>query len=335
MTTPTGILFSFPVAQPLNSGAVVGASSLQFYLTGTTTLATIYTDGALSTPASNPLNADSTGTFAAIYLDPTVTYRVQWYAGSNATGTKLKDIDPYLPQTGRSSSGLLYAASVSAGAFGETIQNTSNNATSMTRTAWTNDASSSLIAAMASSTRVAAPITNAPTSTQGLLYTTGAYPLVLGANGAAGLQITSTQAIQGWGASSSGWEDMTPDHGTFTVTGTGFSGSVTGTATWARIGKLVIVSLPGLSGTSNATSFTLTGIPAAIQPPTLNQNFCISNGQDNTVQSYLIIGVAAASGTWTLNKMTNGGAGFGFSSTGFTASGTKGMSVTAIAYMLL
>ncbi len=68
-------------------------------------------------------------------------------------------------------------------------------------------------------------------------------------------------AIQGLGPVKGALVDMTPDTGTFTITYTGFTATVTGTASWVRIGKLVMLTLPAGSGTSNATSFTATGLP--------------------------------------------------------------------------
>ena len=57
-----------------------------------------------------------------------------------------------------------------------------------------------------------------------------------------------------------------PTNGSFTITGNGFSGSVTGTAEYNVNGKIAILSLPALSGTSNSTSFTLSGLPNILVP---------------------------------------------------------------------
>ena len=56
------------------------------------------------------------------------------------------------------------------------------------------------------------------------------------------------------------------EEGSFTATGVGFSGSVTGTAHYVKIGKVVTLELPLLSGTSNATLFEITGLPSDIFP---------------------------------------------------------------------
>lgn len=73
------------------NGAPIAGALLQFYLTGTNTPATVYTTSSLATALSNPVAADSGGLFAPIYLDPTVTYRMQL---QTALGGVIRDIDP-------------------------------------------------------------------------------------------------------------------------------------------------------------------------------------------------------------------------------------------------
>jgi hypothetical protein len=73
------------------NGAPMAGAMLQFYVTGTTTPANVYTDKTLATPLSNPVVADSGGLFVPIYTDPTVTYRVQL---QTSVGAVVRDIDP-------------------------------------------------------------------------------------------------------------------------------------------------------------------------------------------------------------------------------------------------
>ena len=102
---PTGILFNDPQAKPLSTtGSPQAGAYWIFYLTGTTTPANVYQDGGLTTPLSQvpgtaqpSCTADSAGRFNPIYLDPSVTYRVQLF---NQTGSKLEDTDPYVVPTG-------------------------------------------------------------------------------------------------------------------------------------------------------------------------------------------------------------------------------------------
>ena len=50
------------------------------------------------------------------------------------------------------------------------------------------------------------------------------------------------------------------------MTATGYGSAVTGTARYTQVGALVTLHLPQLSGTSNAETMTLTGLPGALQP---------------------------------------------------------------------
>jgi hypothetical protein len=142
---------------------------------------------------------------------------------------------------------------------------------------------------------------------------------------------TTSPTIQGWGPNVGALADMTPDTGSATLTGTGFSGTApTCTLTWRRQGTQITVNIAGLSGTSNATTFTLSGIPAAIQAA-VAQNSTVVTAEDNTVQTYAVIGVSST-GTWTINKIANGGAGNGLAA--WTAAGTKGLLACSFTYEL-
>lgn len=97
-----GILFYNPINTPLGlTGLTLPLSFYQFYLTGTTTPVAVYQDAGLS--AAFPVNpitgqevvtASGTGQFPAIYLDPSVVYRIQFY---NQLGILIQDTDPYIP----------------------------------------------------------------------------------------------------------------------------------------------------------------------------------------------------------------------------------------------
>lgn len=108
-------LFAQPFYTALDSnGDAISGATLTFYVTGTTTLSSVYANSTLATPLSNPVTADSAGRFAAIYLDPTVTYRVILKDGS---GNTIKDVDP----VSLSASGLTFLQS-GAGAAGRSVQ---------------------------------------------------------------------------------------------------------------------------------------------------------------------------------------------------------------------
>jgi hypothetical protein len=81
-----------PQAVRVNSAGLPYASAyISFTLTGTTTNTDTYQDNALGTAHANPVVADSAGQFAAIYLDPDITYRARIY---DADDNLLDDIDP-------------------------------------------------------------------------------------------------------------------------------------------------------------------------------------------------------------------------------------------------
>jgi len=84
--------------------------------------------------------------------------------------------------------------------------------------------------------------------------TSGTFSTTLGVTGAS----TLTGGIASLGTAQS-----------FTATATGLTTSLTGTVYYRKVGDLVTLDLPIIGGTSNATTFTLTGMPAAIIPATL------------------------------------------------------------------
>jgi hypothetical protein len=76
-----------------------------FYVSGTTNPAQVYQDAGLTLPypaaalnGSSPLytvlQADGTGAFSPIFLNPELIYRVQLYS---STWSLVEDVDPYVP----------------------------------------------------------------------------------------------------------------------------------------------------------------------------------------------------------------------------------------------
>jgi hypothetical protein len=150
-------------------------------------------------------------------------------------------------------------------------------------------------------------------------------PLVVQIAGVNRFQVNgTTTSIQGQGPTAAALVDMTPDRGTFTLTGTGFTVAPTSTATWYRIGNVVLLNVGALQGTSNATTLTATGLPAAIQP-SLAQTVPSCDMEDNgAVLPNSSASFAAGSGTSTFNptqaasgSWTNSGV-KGFRNTGGT-----------------
>jgi hypothetical protein len=102
----TGQLFYDPIPRPLSSlGVSLPGAYYNFYVSGTTTPAQVYQDAGLTLPypaaslnGSSPLytvlQADGTGAFTPIFLNPETIYRVQLY---NSTWSLIEDVDPYVP----------------------------------------------------------------------------------------------------------------------------------------------------------------------------------------------------------------------------------------------
>ena len=112
--------------------------------------------------------------------------------------------------------------------------------------------------------------------------------------------------------------------GSFTVTGTGFAVNPTGLATYVRSGNIIGLSLPELSGASNAAGFTLTGLPAAVVPVHApNQVVTITDGEGGATDGYGLLQLAAGSPIITLISPV--------SATGaWTATGTKRLYATSV-----
>lgn len=77
------------------NGLPVAGAYLYFYHTGTDNLAPVYLNSSMTTPATNPVQADSAARFPNLYLDSSITYRIRV---TDKEGTPLgNDVDPYIP----------------------------------------------------------------------------------------------------------------------------------------------------------------------------------------------------------------------------------------------
>jgi hypothetical protein len=137
------------------------------------------------------------------------------------------------------------------------------------------------------------------------------------------------------------WRLLNPSvfGGTFTITGNGFSSNPTGTATWSRSGPsggMVTINVPALLATSNATTFTLTGIPSAIQPATLAAQYTpIIVAVNSGVVILACIEIVNGSGTWTVGTTGVGSGSTYVFPNGWSNSGNKGIGVpTSFSYLL-
>jgi hypothetical protein len=104
-------------AQSCLSPAFAG-STYQFFLSGSSTPANVYQDGALTTPfpITGFVTADSYGRFPPIYLDTSVIYLVQFY---DSTNTLRWQVDPYTPPLATVGTSALSAYGFQIAATGE------------------------------------------------------------------------------------------------------------------------------------------------------------------------------------------------------------------------
>lgn len=109
----------------------------------------------------------------------------------------------------------------------------------------------------------------------------------------------------------------------FTATGTGFTSSPTGSVIYSINGKTVTLDIPTITGTSNATTFTLTGAPAAVFPSA--DKDVVARITDNGGGA---VGFARVKTTGVIEVYATIGGG------AFTAAGTKAISPLSIAYSL-
>lgn len=127
---------------------------------------------------------------------------------------------------------------------------------------------------------------------------------------------------------------ITPTSGSFTGTLTGMSGATTGTLFYRCALNSCTVSTGATAqilGTSNTTAFTITGLPAAAQPTSGVCDVTHAVNSGSTVSALFCI--SGGSGTIAFSILTAGAN--TYNSSGFTASGNKGVSNWTITYSTL
>lgn len=115
--------------------------------------------------------------------------------------------------------------------------------------------------------------------------------------------------------------------GSFTGVLTGMTATVNITVNYTRNGYMVLISYAGASGTSNATTMTLTGAPSSISPTAQQRIYAqsvLDNGGPNSLLGRVTV---ETSGTMTYATDLNG--------TAFTNANSKGVNRSAFAYSLL
>ena len=125
----------------------------------------------------------------------------------------------------------------------------------------------------------------------------------------------------------------TYETGSFTGTLTGVSGTVTGTVNYTRVGNIVYINVPNpITGTSNAITMTLTGLPSAINPASAVGAASGYHATDNNIGKWATVIVGSNKFTFGLWVVT--GTYVGDDPNGWTSSGTKGIPSGSWVYML-
>lgn len=133
------------------------------------------------------------------------------------------------------------------------------------------------------------------------------------------VNLASSAAVTGILPVANGGVDQTA-YTSFSPGFTGFSVNPTVVARYKQIGKTVFVFIESTSGgTSNATGFTITGLPvtSATTSSSVPTRFCSGIGQDSGVLTQVTFDIASNSTTITLYK------GVSTTATSWTNSGTK------------
>ena len=112
------------------------------------------------------------------------------------------------------------------------------------------------------------------------------------------------------------WDKSGAGSGSFTATLTGCTTAPTATVLYVVTDNLVTLTIPSVSATSNATTCTLTGLPAYIQPATLNASCNIVGQNAGAYSNNITAAISPGSGTITLS--------FAGSGAGWTNTGVKG-----------
>jgi hypothetical protein len=117
----------------------------------------------------------------------------------------------------------------------------------------------------------------------------------------------------------------TYEEGSFTLTAMGMSAVVQATAYYVKRSKLVSMYIPLLSGTSNDTGFTLTGLPAALTPVRDSWHYASIVDNGNSDAGHIVLTTASTTlVVWRNNNPINT----------WTGSGTKTVRPVYVNYLL-
>jgi hypothetical protein len=290
-------LFTLPGQTPLSAGTVVPGAKLTFSQTGTSTLQNTYTTEALSVAHANPVVADASGTFPAIYLDPTLpSYRAVL---TDANDVEIETWDG-VPSTQGTQQSTRYE-STNPNIFLYDTDGTVNKR--------------KFVLKVSGNRFVVQAVNDAETVFNDVLSVINNTT-----------DTTVTLPLDSYLSNGAGTTNLIAD-----ITDVSFAGALTGLTTSPTttvliyaVGNLAIVYITGASGTSNSTAFTITGIPAAFRPGGTIEGI-VTRVIDNGTTQYGIVSVNN-SGVMTFGVGATNGV--------FTGSGTKGVPDSTFCYLI-
>lgn len=284
-------LLVLPKQLALSSGGVaLPGAKLYAYQTGTSTPQNTYQDIGLTTPHANPVVADAAGFLAPIYLDPSLpAYRLKLTDSNDVQVWQFDDV----PSNQNISQQFRLKATAPSLTFEETDASANNG---IWRLKVNGEQLLLTILDDAEGTETTVFTFDRAGTTPGDFNFAGQYLKVQGLT-------TATQ------------ENASYD----TVTLTGVDSTVTGSVTLRRTGTKVTLILPALSGTSNSTSMTITGL-TGLNTSTGGVLLCRVTDNGTTQLGIVTVG----SSTLTFGVGAAGGA--------FTNSGTKGIPAQTIIF---
>jgi len=263
-------------------------STYQFFLSGTTTPANVYQDGALTNPfpITGFVTADNYGRFPPIYLDTSVAYRVRFY---DSTNTLRWTVDPYVTLLSTVGTSSLSAYGLNIATTGELTIPTPNSGGSGI-----------------SLTLNAGALGTAALRLNGTLP--GNSTLIINSSATTGAQTATFTATNKPGTATSavaGWLPITCDGTQYYAPvwhGNPFSPYV---ANPSAIGEAIVASSVNFGGSGLTTATGGTATPSNWYSPT-SANIGASYYINITKTSgYSGLAFSAAQGTWT--NITSGG----------------------------
>jgi hypothetical protein len=140
--------------------------------------------------------------------------------------------------------------------------------------------------------------------------------------------------ILGTAVTINGVNAATRTTGTATLTAVGLTTAPTVTMKYSIVGTMACLMVPGLTGTSNSTSFSMSGLPAAVQMPNDGGGsyvaIAVTNATNNSVAGTARARIAEADGSINFEFLTGGT----YTLTGWTAANVKTIQDFSICYSI-